>query len=80
MVSLLSLIDYPVWLLYRRQKKERQIAVQMVGARLLLLTKLRFVQESRKGWPAPPLNPPALRRIHDKFYVPNFGYGTAKEN
>ena len=46
-------IGYLSGLLYQRHMRERQIAVQMVEASLLLLTKLRFAQEARKGWPAP---------------------------
>ena len=60
MVSLPSSIEYLAWLLYGRQKIERQETVHKIGARLLLLTKLRFVQESRKGWPVPPFEPPRI--------------------
>ena len=58
MISLQSFIEYLARLLYRRQMIERQITAQKMGASLLLLTKLRFEQEARKGWLSPPLNPP----------------------
>ena len=64
-VALQLVIGYP---LYQGLMIEQQIAVLKVGASLLLLTKLRFEQEARKGWSAPPLNPPQ-----------NGGYGTANE-
>ena len=60
MVSLQSFIEYLARLLNRRQKRERQTTVLKMGASLLLLTKLRFVQESRKGWSAPPFEPPRM--------------------
>ncbi len=80
MVLLQPFIGYLTWLLNQRQKRGQQITVHKVGASLLLLTKLRFEQEARKGWLAPPLNPPAQRRRHDTISMPDMAHGAAKEN
>ena len=63
MVSLQSFIEYLARLLNRGQKRERQTTVLKMGARLLLLTKLRFDTGVSQGVDAPPLNPPAERWI-----------------
>ena len=58
MVSLQSFIEYLARLLNRRQKRERQIAVQMVGASILLSDKNVVLTDRRLARGTTPFEPP----------------------